>query len=319
MLQQLCLANGTVSFPKLFGGLDIPIKEVAFKLFGFEVRWYGVLISLGIVLCVTLALRACKSYGITADDLLDYLIAAIPSAVVGARLYYVIFNFEEYRGNPVSVFYYWEGGLAVYGGVIAALLAAFCVAKCKHQSFLKIADFAMPYIFLGQAIGRWGNFVNQEAFGGRTNLPWGMTGSEISAFTNAQGWGENALVHPTFFYESFWCLIGFILLLLFRRSRLKKTDGEVLCLYMILYGAERVLVEGLRTDSLYIGSTGIRVSQLLSGILIVLGFALFLDLRRRFHQRESEEGAADAETRTGFENVLEKLDAEESHDDGDPV
>lgn len=312
MVAQTCSAAGFVEFPKLFGGLKISIDEVAFTLFGVSVRWYGLLIGLGVILCVALALKACHHYDIEPNDLLDYLLISIPAAIVGARLYYVIFNFSQYKNDLIRVFYYWEGGLAVYGGVLAAMLAVFCVAKFKKQKFLKLADFAMPYILLGQSIGRWGNFFNQEAFGGPTNLPWGMTGDQITLACYQNGWAINTLVHPTFLYESLWCLLCFVVIMLYRRSRFKKTHGECVCLYMILYGFERGIVEGLRTDSLYIGNTDIRVSQLLSIVLIVLGIALFLDLRRRYNRRLEQEGAEDPEQKSGFEGVMERLEQEEA-------
>ena len=171
------LASGWEEFPNLFGdkGIRIPINDTAFTIGGFEVKWYGILICAAVILCISLALHACEKHGIKQDDLLDYILFAIPSAIIGARAYYVLFNLDNYKDDWKSIFDYWEGGLAVYGGVIAALLAAFFVSLYKKQSFIKIAGFAAPYIILGQAIGRWGNFFNQEAFGGPTDLPWGMT------------------------------------------------------------------------------------------------------------------------------------------------
>lgn len=305
--------TGYVEFPNIFKnhGIKLPVNEVAFKIGSFEIRWYGVLISLGVVLCISLALSQCKKYDIKSDDLLDYLIVCIPSAIVGARLYYVIFNFSLYKDDLKSIFAYWEGGLAVYGGVLAAVLACFITAKVKKQSFLKIIDFSIGYIALGQAIGRWGNFFNQEAFGGPTTLPWGMTGDKIASFVKSQGWQTGTLVHPTFFYESFWCLIVFTVIMLYRRSKLKKMDGECLCLYMILYGAERMIVEGLRTDSLYIGGTGIRVSQLLSAILIILGITLFIDFRRKWNTKVYEGETEDEKQESGLASVIDRIDAAE--------
>ncbi len=311
MTQLLCKSAGYVEFPNLFGGVKIPVSEVAFNLFGISVRWYGLIIGLGILLCVALGLRACRRYEIEPNDLLDYLLICIPAAIVGARLYYVVFNFDLYKDDPISVLYYWKGGLAVYGGILAAMLAVFLVARHKKHSFLKLADFAMPYIFLGQAIGRWGNFFNQEAFGGKTTLPWGMTGDQIALDCIWKNWPADTLVHPTFLYESLWCFLGFAVILWYRRSRFKKTYGECVCLYMILYGAERALVEGLRTDSLYIGSTNIRVSQLLSIILVVGGIALFAVLRIQYNKKQALEGSLDPEHKTGFEGVKARLDAEE--------
>lgn len=278
MFDAVCSAHGYVEFPDLFGGFKIPVERTAFTLFGIKVQWYGVIIGLGVLLCVGLALRACRRYGIESNDLMDYFLVSFPSAIVGARVYYVIFNFDLYRDDLTKIFSYREGGLAVYGGVLAAMLAVFCMAKVKKKhTFLQLADFAAPYILLGQAIGRWGNFFNQEAYGGLTDLPWGMTGSNISG-----------VVHPTFLYESLWCFASFGIILWYRRSRFKKAQGECVCLYMILYGLERSIVEGLRTDSLYIGSTNIRVSQVLSIVLFIVGIVLFILLRVRHNRKMAE-------------------------------
>lgn len=312
------LADGWVEFPNLFGekGLRIPINDTAFTIGSFEVKWYGIIICAAVVLCILLALRACEKHGIRQDDLLDYILFAIPAAIIGARLYYIVFNFDHYRDNWKSMFNYWEGGLAVYGGVIAALLAAFFTARYKKQSFVKIAGFSAPYIILGQAIGRWGNFFNQEAFGGPTKLPWGMTGNEIESFVTSQyragvsGYEIGTLVHPTFLYESLWCFLAFAFMMIYRK-KWQKSAGEGLCLYMILYGAERVIVEGLRTDSLYIGHTGIRVSQLLSGILIIAGIALFIDLRKKWRNAQYETGDS-SELSGGLESVIAKMEDDEA-------
>ncbi|MBR5280101.1 MAG: prolipoprotein diacylglyceryl transferase [Clostridia bacterium] len=310
MTQLLGANTGYVEFPNLFGGLKFSLSEEAFEIFGFSVRWYGLLIGLGVLLCVALGMRACRRYEIEQDDLLDYALFSLPAAVIGARVYYVLFNFGRFKKDLLSVFDIRGGGLAVYGGVIAALLTAFLVSRYKKQSFLKLADFAMPYILLGQAIGRWGNFFNQEAYGGVTTLPWGMTGDQIAVENIYRGWRADTLVHPTFLYESLWCFVGFVVILLYRRSRLKKTNGECVCLYMILYGVERAFVEGLRTDSLMIGNTGIRVSQLLSVILVAGGIALFAVFRVRYRKKQMAENVSDSET-TGFEATRERLDAEE--------
>ncbi len=315
MNAMMCRAAGFVEFPKLFGGLKFSFDEEAF----LGIRWYGLLIGLAVLLCVALAMKACRKYEIEPNDLLDYLLFSLPAAILGARIYYVVFSFDQYKDDLKRIFYYWEGGLAVYGGIIGAMIAVLCVAKYKKHSFLKLADFAMPYIFLGQAIGRWGNFFNQEAFGSVTKLPWGMTGDQIMDYLYRHNLPIDSLVHPTFFYESLWCFIGFAVILLYRRSRFKKTNGECVCLYMILYGFERMLVEGLRTDSLYlIGDNvqgGIRISQALSMVLFLFGIALFLILRSQYNRRQALEGAADAATTTGFENVIERLDQGEAQTD----
>lgn len=317
------MANGWVEFPKLFGdkGLRIPINDIAFKIGSFEVRWYGLIICLAVVLCIVLGLKSCNKHGMTQDDMLDYVLFAIPSAMVGARLYYVIFEWQNYADDPIKALYVWEGGLAVYGGVIAALIALLCVAKYKKHSFIRIAGFAMPYIILGQAIGRWGNFFNQEAFGRYTDLPWGMTGDQISEWVNTQvanevpGYAVGTLVHPTFLYESLWCFAAFAFMMVYRK-KWEKHEGESLCLYMILYGIERTLVEGLRTDSLYIGNTNVRVSQLLSAVLVIAGIALFIDLKRRQKQAAYETSTQEdgEEISGGLESVVEKMQLEEAEE-----
>ena len=299
--------SGYVEFPNIFKntGLRFNINDVAFTLFGWEIRWYGLLISAAVVLSLALGLTACKKYGIEQNDLLDYMIFALPAAIIGARLYYVIFNFDVYRDNLLSVFHYWEGGLAVYGGVLGGAIAILIVARVKKQKVLKIVDFVIPYVALSQGIGRWGNFFNQEAFGGRTTLPWGMTGDRIEVFVRNQGWPAGSLVHPTFLYESLWCLLTFAVIIIFRRKT-KKLDAECSAIYMMMYGLERMLVEGLRTDSLYIGNTGIRVSQLLSAILVILGITLFIDLRRRARNSIYSEDAdtEGGKVETGFETAV---------------
>lgn len=310
MMQLRCAGTGHVEFPNLFGGLKFSVSEEAFNIFGFGIQWYGLIIGAGLLLCVFLGMRACRHYGIDQDDLLDYLLFCVPAAVVGARLYYVVFNFDEFRNNLTQIFNIRSGGLAVYGGILAAMLVVFFVCKYKKQSFLKLVDFAAPYILLGQGIGRWGNFFNQEAYGGPTTLPWGMTGNQIAVENIYSGLRADTLVHPTFLYESLWCLLGFALLLWYR-SRFKKADAECICLYMVWYGLERSLVEGLRTDSLYIGNTGIRVSQLLSVILLLAGVVLFIVVRMRYNKKQATEGALDPAQKTGFEGVKERLDAEE--------
>ena len=315
------MAKGWVEFPNLFGdkGLRIPINDIALKIGSFEVRWYGLIICLAVVLCITLGLKSCNKHGMTQDDMLDYVLFAIPSAMVGARLYYVIFEWQNYADDPIKALYVWEGGLAVYGGVIAALIAILCVAKYKKHSFIRIAGFAMPYIILGQAIGRWGNFFNQEAFGRFTDLPWGMTGDQISKWVNEQvaegvpGYTVGTLVHPTFLYESLWCFAAFAFMMVYRK-KWEKHEGESLCLYMILYGVERTLVEGLRTDSLYIGDTSIRVSQLLSAILVIAGIALLIDIKRKQKHAvfETDTQESSEEISGGLEKVVEKMKLEEA-------
>lgn len=253
-----------IAFPNL--GLKFNINREIYITENYSIKWYGIIICFAFVLCVLLALRSCEKYGINRDHLLDYILITVPCAIVGARLYYVIFSLDTYKDNWIDIFKIWKGGLAIYGGVIATVIAVAAVSKVKKQSFVKMLDFALPYIILGQAIGRWGNFVNQEAYGGSTTLPWGMTGNLI-----AEEFGTE-LVHPTFLYESLWCFLAFAIMMLLRKRLREK--GQMTAMYMILYGAERTLVEGLRTDSLMLG--GIRVSQWLSAVLCAAGVVLLI-------------------------------------------
>lgn len=318
------MAEGWVEFPNLFGdkGLRIPINDTAFNIGGFEVKWYGLIICLAVILCIVLGLKACNKHDLTQDDVLDYILFAIPAAMLGARLYYVIFEWEKYADEPLSALFVWEGGLAIYGGVIGALIALLCVAKYKKQSFIRVAGFAMPYIILGQAIGRWGNFFNQEAFGCNTTLPWGMTGNEISEWVNEQaakgveGYSIGTLVHPTFLYESLWCFAAFAFMMVYRK-KWEKHEGESLCIYMILYGIERTFVEGLRTDSLYLDDGNIiRVSQLLSAILVIVGIALFIDIKIKQKKAAYENSVTgeDSEITGGLENIVEIMQTQEEAD-----
>ena len=238
------------------------------------------------ILCVFLGLRFSERYLMNKEQIIDYVLCAVPSAIVGARLYYVIFSWRDYKDNFWEIFAIWNGGLAIYGGIIGALIAIFIMSRVKKDKFLHLIDFAMPYIMLGQAIGRWGNFINQEAFGGNTDLPWGMISSETTEYltwfvaNGGEGVDPALPVHPTFLYESLICFAGFAFLVTYR-YRWQKNYGEVTALYMCIYGTARALIEGLRTDSLmvHVGSASIRVSQILSMALIVLGIALFIDSR----------------------------------------
>ena len=191
------------------------------------------------------------------------------TGIIGARLYYVAFAWEEYAADPLSALYIHEGGLAIYGGIIGALAGGLIVAKLQKMKALPVLDITMVCFLIGQGIGRWGNFTNQEAFGCATDLPWRMT-SENTLIN-----GVVAEVHPCFLYESLWCLLGFVLLHFFGKYR-QRYAGQIFYMYLVWYGLERTFVEGLRTDSLYIGDTGIRVSQVLSAVIAAAGIVLLL-------------------------------------------
>lgn len=274
-----------VSFPGL-GIEPFHIDKVAFSLFGRDVAWYGILITCGMVLAVMYALWiAKKKEGIKSDDIMDLAFFIIIFGVLGARAYYVIFKWDSYLVTSGSFFEnvwatfknciaIWQGGLAIYGGIIAGLITAFFVARWKKISFLKFFDILAPCVLIGQIIGRWGNFINMEAYGCETDLPWrmGILYSYDNSGVTTGVWDVEMYVHPTFLYESLWNLIGLILIhFLYQR---KKFDGQLFCTYLIWYGFGRMLIEGLRTDSLMLGS--IRVSQLVGLVSVVLGIVLMV-------------------------------------------
>ena len=245
------------------------MNPVAFEIFGFEIMWYGVLIALGVVIGTVIAIREAKKRGYDEDMVIDLLIYAIPAALIGARVYYVIFAWDIYRDNPISALNFRLGGLAIHGGLIGAILASILFCKVKKINFWKVSDIMAPSIILGQAIGRWGNYINQEAYGGPTDLPWGI-------IINGQK------VHPTFLYESIWNFIAFLLLISYRKKQIK-FDGQIFYMYLILYSIGRFFIEGLRTDSLMIGP--IRVAQLISIIIILITSIMYYVKNKRVKDR----------------------------------
>ena len=253
-----------ITFPNL--GISVNPDPVAFTVFGKDIYWYGIIIACGFVLAAIYMMRRAKTFGITDDDVLDMLLWAVPVGIVCARAYYCIFYWDLFRDNPVSVLYIWEGGLAIYGGVIGGALTLLIVAKVKKLPAPVLLDVAALGAIIGQFCGRWGNFMNREAHGAVTDsfLKMGLQNAA----------GEVIYYHPTFLYESVWNLIGFIGLHFYVRRR--RFDGEIFVLYMTWYGLGRVWIEGLRTDSLYLFSTGIRVSQLLAGVFFAAGMAILL-------------------------------------------
>ena len=272
-----------VSFPGL--GWIFHVSPVAFKIGSFEVYWYGLIISLGMVLCVALALRHAQANKFSKDLVYDILLVSLPSALIGARLYYVICEWDYYSKDFSKIFDTRGGGLAVYGGIAGAFIGAFIMLRIRKIPYSTCADYCIPYIPLGQAIGRWGNFFNQEAFGTTTHLPWGMTSETVRRYiqANCPNLNPNTPVHPTFLYESLWDLAMFFILLKVRKH--SKRPFETTCVYMIGYGFVRFLIEGLRTDSLYIGHTNIRTSQLLSMILVFFGLIYIIYVRYKETER----------------------------------
>ena len=242
------------------------MNRVLISIGPITIYWYSVILLIAISSAIYLAIRESKKEGMS-SFIEDLIISTVISGIIGARIYYVIFNFPEYKYNLLSIFKIWEGGIAIYGGIIGGLLAIIYKCKKKHKSLLKTTDIIVPGLILAQAIGRWGNFFNGEAHGGEVTLKF-LKSLHLPNFIIEGMYINGSYYHPTFLYESLWCLLGFIILLIIRKY-IKKKDGLLTYTYLIWYGIGRIIIEGLRTDSLYIGS--MRVSQLVSGIIIIIG------------------------------------------------
>ncbi len=257
-----------ISFPNL--GWEFEINRVAFSVFEIPIFLYGVIIAAGLVLAFCYGVYETKRVGISQDDLLNMFLLCIPSAIVCARIYYVAFEWDLYKNNLTEIFNIRGGGIAIYGAIIGVSLALFFYCRAKKLDLGKVLDVLAIGLLIGQSVGRWGNFVNGEAFGTSCNLPWAMT------IVN-EGRTVAEMAHPTFLYESLWNLCGMGVLWVFRNH--KKFQGEVFCGYMIWYGLGRMWIEGLRTDSLYIGI--FRVSQLLSVALVIAGITIIVINRKK--------------------------------------
>ena len=240
------------------------MDNVAFTIFGIDIMWYGILMASGMIIGTTIAMKEAKRVGIKEDDVLDLAMWAIPLGLLGARLYYVLFNLDFYLKNPSQILNFRGGGMAIHGALIAGILTGYVFCKIKKINFFKMADIALVGMPLAQALGRWGNFLNQEAHGGPTELPWGIMVDGVK-------------VHPTFLYESIWNLGVFIFLWTMRKK--KKYEGQIVVSYIGLYSVGRFFVEGLRTDSLMFGP--IRVAQLISLIGVVAAIIIHSYLMRK--------------------------------------
>lgn len=261
-------------------GLKVHLSNVAFSIGGYNIYWYGIIITIGMVLALIFGFRKTKEFGINPDKLLDCIIFGVIGAFIGARAYYVIFSPADIRESYKT---FWDvvnlrdGGLAIYGGVIGALIFGVAVAKIRKLKVAPLLDMTGLGFLIGQAVGRWGNFFNREAYGVKTSLPFGMTSVKI-----ASEMGSNAFVHPTFLYESLWCLLVFILLRVYMKHR--KFDGELFLMYIGLYGFERFFVEGLRTDSLVLGK--IRISQLVAGLCVIFAIVAIIIIRSKVKRND---------------------------------
>ncbi len=266
-----------VGFPRLGLG-PFSISHTAFSIGFLSVQWYGIIIVLGMALACLYAFWRMKSVPLVVDDMLDIALVCIPSGIVGARLYYVLTSLENYPAFW-DVFKIWEGGLAIYGGIIGGFIGVFAICRHKKKSLLRVLDCIAPGVMIGQLVGRWGNFVNAEAYG--VIGPYDFLGHTFDAASLAEHnpfimTVNGMYVHPTFLYESVWNLIGFLLINAFWKH--KKYDGQILLLYLTWYGFGRAVIEGFRGDSLYIGS--LRISQLLAficfaaGVILLIAFAV---------------------------------------------
>ena len=311
MLDQLSRDQVIVSFPGL-GIEDFILNKVALKLGGLEIRWYGVIIALGMVLAFLYAGYRAKELKISTDDVLDLGLFSVIFGVIGARLYYVIMEHEMYD-SFYDVIAIWNGGLAIYGGIIGGALTVLAVSayksrKNKNISFFKCADMILPGVMIAQSLGRWGNFFNGEAYGGIVAENSPLYFIRMGIFPNNVSTGM-AYVHPTFLYESLWNLVGFILINIFWKKR--KFNGEVSLWYVTWYGFGRMFIEGLRTDSLYVGN--IRISQLVGFVCFVVGLALIVAVRIIKHKKGSGSEIVVAE------EVAEKEGNEKIEGEEEPV
>ncbi|MBE6774842.1 MAG: prolipoprotein diacylglyceryl transferase [Ruminococcaceae bacterium] len=270
-----------------FAGIDAEFTVSKVLDLGFtQVRWYGAIIAFGFLLAVLLGGRIAHLWKINLDKMIDVLIFGTVGGIIGARAYYVAFEWDYYSQHLSEIYKIWEGGLAIYGGIIGGLLAAYVVCRAEKINFYNLLDMGGISLLVGQGIGRWGNYANQEAFGAFTYKNFGMMSDTVAAYIQrpdvAVQYGlenvenipqyiadNNLYVHPTFFYESVWCLLG-VLVLYIVMKKYRKFSGEMFLIYGIWYGLERAVVEGLRSDSLYIGNTGLRVSQVLSVVIVAV-------------------------------------------------
>lgn len=285
-----------IRFPNL--GIVLEHVPTGITIGGFEIKFYGMVIALGFLAGLFMAQREAKRTGQDPELYMDYLLAMIIPAIAGARVYYVVFSWDYYKRHLSEILMIRNGGLAIYGGILASILTLVVFCKIRKQSILKMADTAVMGLLIGQIMGRWGNFFNREAFGSFTDSLFAMQipTNYFSSFQLADLAPSGVLdhivevngasyiqVHPTFLYEGLWNL-GVLLLLLWFRKR-KKADGEMMAIYFMGYGIGRFLIEGLRTDSLYFFHTGIRVSQMLALILVIIGVAIFYEKKRKIRKK----------------------------------
>jgi phosphatidylglycerol---prolipoprotein diacylglyceryl transferase len=254
-----------------------PIDPLAIAFGPLQVHWYGVIIGLAIILALYIAVRETEKRGLDKDVFMDLMLWAIPIAILSARLYYVIFEWNYYSQNPGEIIAIWNGGLAIHGALIGGVITAIVFTKKRQVSFWQLVDIAAPSIILGQAIGRWGNFINQEAHGGEVTRAF-LENLQLPEFIINQMYINGAYYHPTFLYESIWNFVGFILLMLLRKVNLRR--GEMFLSYVIWYSVGRFFIEGMRTDSLML-TESLRMAQTISAVLIIAAVVVLLYRRAK--------------------------------------
>jgi len=319
----------SVSFPGL-GIHDLVIDKVAFSVFGQPIYWYGITISLGFMLALAYAYFNHKRFNINLDKLLDTVVVATVAGIIGARTYYVVFNWNDYKGNPASIFDFRSGGLAIYGCVIFAFISAYAVCRIRKLNTLDFLDIGSLGFLIGQAVGRWGNFFNQEAYGRNTTLPWGMFSTGDMGNYGTYEWlarNQETLsragvevnpelpVHPCFLYESLWCALGLVLLHFISKKR--KFSGQIFLCYGIWYGAGRFFIEALRTDSLMFFGTSVKASQLVAVLAVVIcGLMLAVNLNKL--QKAGRQELADGDAVAEGGDVESAAEAEDTPDQEQP-
>ena len=276
ILSATMLRGAEISFPMLGDWSVNP--PYSFTVFGFEIYFYGVIIAAAFILAALFCARKAAEFGLTSDDLFDLVIWLIPACIIGARLYYVLFKLDYFIANPSKIFSVRDGGLAIYGGIIAGVITGIIWSRRKKIPVFAVGDLAAFGLLIGQAVGRWGNFINREAFGEETDVfcRMGLT----------MPGQETMYVHPTFLYESLWNLAGLIILCVLSKLGKRKYDGQFFWSYILWYGLGRAWIEGLRTDSLYIGSTDIRVSQLLAAVSALAALIVLIVNAKKAHKPE---------------------------------
>lgn len=310
-----------ISFPGL--GLQFEVNRVAFSIGSIDIYWYAILIATGFMLALVFCFKNFPKFGVDPDRAIDVVFFAMIFGIIGARLYYVAFQWDMYKDNLMEIFNIRGGGLGFYGGIIGGIIGLIIGCKLRGQNVLAFLDVAGGAVLIGQGIGRWGNFVNSEAFGSNTTLPWGMTSPKIAAYIERHSeevmgavMDPSVPVHPTFFYESLWCAIGLLVFCYVMKKR--KFDGQMLLFYLGWNGFGRMIIEGLRTDSLMIGP--FRISQLLGALMFIFAVCAFgvamkflkSELRPEWLGifSETEKGKLVAAGRWDYKNNCEKTSAE---------